>query len=127
MLLNHIGIVNASEEQAGKFYGEFLGFKKSREYVVPSKLSEQLFSLSSDIKAVVYEKGEVRFEIFIYPDSVPASPEIRHAALFVDDLTSFLDRTSQFQVEHIIGETAEKTVHFIKDYSGNMIEVKQKP
>jgi methylmalonyl-CoA/ethylmalonyl-CoA epimerase len=126
MLLNHIGIVNASEEQAEKFYGEFLELEKSREYVVPAELSEQLFSLGSDIKAIVYERDSIRFEIFIYPDSVPASPEIRHVALFVDDLTSFLDRTSQFEVEHIIGKTSEKTVHFIKDYSGNMIEVKQK-
>jgi extradiol dioxygenase family protein len=127
MLLNHIGIVNASEEQAGKFYGEFLELKKSREYVVPSELSEQLFKIKSDIQAVVYERDDVRLEIFIYPDSVPVTSEIRHVALFVDDLTSFLERAVQFKVEHIIGKTSEKTVHFIKDYSGNMIEVKQKP
>jgi len=127
MLLNHIGIVNASEEQAEKFYGEFLGLEKSREYSVPAELSEQLFRQSSNIKAVVYGKDGISFEIFIYPDSVPVSPEIRHVALFVDDLTSFLDRAVRFQVEHIIGKTSEKTVHFIKDYSGNMIEVKQKP
>ena len=127
MLLNHIGIVNAREEHAGRFYGEFLELDKSREYTVPSELSEQLFNLSSDIKAVVYEKQGIRFEIFIYPDSVPVTSEIRHAALFVDDLTAFLDRARQFKVKHIIGKTSEKTVHFIKDYSGNMIEVKQKP
>ncbi len=127
MLLNHIGIVNANEEQAEKFYGEFLGLEKSREYVVPSELSEQCFKVNSDINAVVYEKNDIRFEIFIYPDSVPASPEIRHVALFVDDLASFLEKAGQFQVEYIIGKTSEKTVHFIKDYSGNMIEIKQKP
>ncbi len=127
MLFNHVGIVNASPDQAEKFYGEFLGFEKSREYTVPSELSEQLFQLSTDIKAVVYKKDGILFEIFIYPDSVPASHEIRHTALFVDDLTAFLDRAGQFNVEHIIGKTPEKTVHFIKDYAGNMIEVKQKP
>ena len=127
MFLNHIGLVNSSEEQAEKFYGDFLELEKSREYVVPSELSEQLFKIKNDIQAVVYEKDNIRFEIFIYPDSVPASPEIRHVALFVDDLTSFLEKAGQFHVEHIIGKTSEKTVHFIKDYSGNMIEVKQKP
>jgi extradiol dioxygenase family protein len=127
MLLNHIAIVNASEEHAEKFYGQFLELEKSREYTVSSELAEQLFSLSSEFKAVVYEKDGIRFEIFLYPDSVPESSDIRHAALFVDDLTAFLDRARRFEVEHIIGKTAEKTVHFIKDYSGNMIEVKQKP
>ena len=127
MLLNHIGLVNASEEQAEKFYGDFLELEKSREYVVPAELSAQLFNITNDINAVVYEKNDIRFEIFIYSDSVPASPEIRHVALFVDDITAFLKRAVQFQVDHIIGRTSEKTVHFIKDYSGNMIEVKQKP
>jgi extradiol dioxygenase family protein len=127
MLLNHVAIVNASEEQAEKFYGEFLELEKSREYTVTSELAEQLFNLSVDIMAVVYEKNGIRFEIFIYPDSVPATSEIRHTALFVDDLSAFLDRAKRFNVEHIIGKIPEKTVHFIKDYSGNMIEIKQKP
>jgi len=127
MHLNHIGIVNANEEQAGKFYGEFLKLEKSREYVVPAELSEQLFEIENDIKAVVYERDDVRFEIFIYQDAIPSSSEIRHTALFVDDLASFLERADQFEVEHITGMTSDKTVHFIKDYSGNMIEVKQKP
>jgi len=126
MHLNHIGIVNAKEEQAERFYGEFLNLEKSREYVVPAELSEQLFKINRDIQAVVYERDGVRFEIFIYPDSGPSAPEIRHTALFVDDLPAFLNRAGQFQIEHIIGKTSEKTVHFIKDYSGNMIEVKQK-
>ncbi len=127
MLLNHVALVNATEEQADKFYGEFLELKKSREYTVPAGLSLQLFNLRSDINAVVYEKDSIRFEIFIYPDVIPATSEIRHSALFVDNLSAFLDRAGRFQVEHIIGTIPEKTVHFIKDYSGNMIEVKQKP
>jgi extradiol dioxygenase family protein len=127
MLLNHVALVNTSEKQAGRFYGEFLEFEKTREYTVTSGLAEQLFSLNRDIKAVVYEKDSIRFEIFIYPDSIPATSEIRHTALFVDDLSAFLERASEFQIEHILGKTPEKTVHFIKDYSGNLIEVKQKP
>jgi extradiol dioxygenase family protein len=126
MFLNHVALVNATEEQAGKFYGEFLELEKTREYTVPSELAQQLFSLNWDIKAVVYEKDSIRFEIFIDPDSIPATSEIRHIALFVDDLSAFLERAVRFQVEHIIGRIPEKMVHFIKDYSGNMIEVKQK-
>ena len=126
MHLNHVALVNTSDEQAGKFYGEFLELEKTREYTVTSGLAEQLFSLNRDIKAVVYEKDSIRFEIFIDPDSIPATSEIRHTALFVDDLSAFLERAGQFKVEHIIGKIPEKTVHFIKDYSGNMIEIKQK-
>ncbi len=127
MLLNHVALVNATEEQAERFYGEFLDLEKTREYTVTSGLAEQLFSLNRDIKAVVYEKDSIRFEIFIYPDSIPATSDIRHTALFVDDLSAFLERAGRFQVKHIIGTIPEKTVHFITDYSGNLIEVKQKP
>ena len=62
MLLNHVALVNTSDEQAGKFYGEFLELEKTREYTVTSGLAEQLFSLNRDIKAVVYEKGKIHID-----------------------------------------------------------------
>ncbi len=127
MLFNHVAIVNASIEQAEKFYGQFLELEKSREYTVTSELANQLFNVNNDIQAIVYEKNSIRFEIFIYPESTPENTDIRHSALYVDDLTAFLDRARQFEVEHITGRIPDKTVHFIKDYSGNKIEVKQKP
>jgi extradiol dioxygenase family protein len=121
-----VGIVNESEEKAERFYGEFLGLQKTRQYMVPPELSEQLFSISSEIKALVFERDEIKIEVFICPECRQPSPELRHIGLLLNDLQAILNRARVFGVEHIVGKTREKTVHFIRDFSGNLIEVKQK-
>jgi len=126
MLLHHAGIVNRREDEAERFYGEFLGLKRTRQYIVPPELSEQLFSIRQEIKAIVFEGEGARIEVFIHPAFNPLPREIRHIALHVDDLRAFLKRAEEFSITHIIGKTKDKTVHFIRDYSGNLIEIKQR-
>lgn len=126
MVLNHIGIVNETEDQAIRFYSGFLGLKKTREFILPLELAEQLFNYPREIKMMVFENNGIKVEAFICPDcSKCPSPDVRHVGLFVDDLAVFLEKARQAGVEHIVGKTESKTVHFIKDFFGNMIEVKQ--
>ncbi len=125
MQLNHVGIINKSEEDAVRFYGDFLGFEKTREFYVPSELSEQLFSISRDIKMLVFEMDGVKLELFISPDFKPASPDMMHSGFLLNDLTETLNKAPQAGVEVIIGKTKDKTVYFLRDFSGNLIEIKQ--
>ncbi len=125
MLLHHVGIVNESEEKAERFYREFLGLKKTRQYIVPPELSGQLFSVPEEMKAIVFEGKGVRIEVFIHPEFRQPSPEIRHIGFLFDDLQAILERARLFSVKHIVGKTKDKSVHFVRDYSGNLIEIKQ--
>jgi catechol 2,3-dioxygenase-like lactoylglutathione lyase family enzyme len=126
MQLNHTGIINHSEVSALRFYQDFLGFKKVKESIVPLELSEQLFSVSSEINVIVLEKDGIKLEVFICPDCKQPSPDLRHIGLLVDDLSSVVEKARKANVEVIIGKTHEKTVYFLRDFSGNLIEVKQK-
>ena len=127
MDLNHAGVMNLNEAHAELFYGEILGFRKTRDFNLPVELSEQLFDLSREIKILVFERDGIKLEVFICPEcKQQPQPDFRHVGLFVDNLDELLKKASQAGVEHIIGKTTEKTVHFIKDFSGNLIEIKQK-
>ncbi|MCP4268178.1 MAG: VOC family protein [Candidatus Brocadiaceae bacterium] len=126
MELNHVGIINKCEEQALKFYGEFLGLKKTKEMLLVQELSEQLFSVSKEIKVVVFENEELKIEIFI-SDFQPENPNFTHFGIMVDSLPEITERAGQFNADLIIGKHKDKTVYFLKDFSGNIIEVKQKP
>lgn len=77
MELNHVGITNKSEEQALLFYRDFLGLEKTREILLPPELSEQLFSLSQEIKVFVFEKTGIKIEVFI-SDFQHANPNFTH-------------------------------------------------
>lgn len=125
MQLNHIGIINKSEEQAITFYKDFLGLEKTREILLPPELSVQLFSLSREIKVLVFEKDDFKIEVFI-SDFQLASPDFIHFCITVDNLSEITENAPKSKVDLIIGKHKDKTVYFVKDFSGNLIEIKQK-
>ena len=126
MELNHIGITNKSEEQAIRFYQDFLGLEKTREILLAPELSEQLFSRSQEIKILVFERTGLKVEVFI-SDFQHANPNFTHFGLMLDNFTEITEKAQRSHVELIIGKYKEKTVYFLKDFSGNLIEIKQKP
>lgn len=126
MDLNHIGVINNSDEQALQFYENFLGLEKTKEILLSPELSEQLFSLSQEIKVLVFEKHGIKIEVFI-SDFQPAQPNFTHFGIMLDNLSEITEKAKKYNVDIIIGKHKEKTVYFLKDFSGNLIEIKQKP
>ncbi|MFQ5962807.1 MAG: VOC family protein [Candidatus Scalinduaceae bacterium] len=126
MKLNHIGIINKSEEQALPFYKDFLGLEKTKEIILSPELSEQLFSLSQEVKVLVFENDGIKIEVFI-SDFQLAHPNFTHFGIMVDNFSEITEKAKRSNVDLIIGKHKEKTVYFLKDFSGNLIEVKQKP
>ncbi len=126
MQLNHVGIINKSEEQALKFYNEFLGLKKTREILLAPELSEQLFCHSKVIKVLVFENEGLKIEVFI-SDFQAEDPNFTHFGIMVDNISEISENARRSNVNLIIGTHKDKTVYFLKDFSGNLIEVKQKP
>lgn len=126
MVLNHVGIINQSSEQAERFYADLLKFEKTREFLLSPELSQQLFDLSREVNVLVFERDGIKIEVFICPECIVPSPNLSHMGLYLDDLPAMVEQARKAGVERIVGKTAEKTVHFIKDFSGNLIEIKQK-
>lgn len=123
--INHVGIVNGDEARALSFYRDFLGFSYTREFAVAPDLSEQLFSISGEIRVLVFEKEGMKIEVFIFPGFAPPPQTLSHLGLTVDNLDEFIVRATAQGVPVITGRHKEKTVHFVKDFAGNLIEIKQ--
>ncbi|MCF6156962.1 MAG: hypothetical protein E3K36_17395 [Candidatus Brocadia sp.] len=125
MELNHIGITNTNEEQALRFYRDFLGLEKTREILLDPELSEQLFSLSREIKVLVFEKIGIKIEVFI-SDFHHANPNFTHFGIMLDNFSEVTEKARRSNVDIIMGKHKDKIVYFLKDFSGNLIEIKQK-
>jgi catechol 2,3-dioxygenase-like lactoylglutathione lyase family enzyme len=125
MLLNHIGVFNKSREDALLFYRDFLGLALTRETTVSQELSEQLFAISRDITMLVFEKDGIKIEIFICPECKLPSPDLNHIGLLLEDFPEMLQKVLKAGITLITGRTKEKTIYFIRDFSGNLIEIKQ--
>jgi catechol 2,3-dioxygenase-like lactoylglutathione lyase family enzyme len=124
MLLNHVGLINRSEEEAIRFYRDFLGFEKTRDFLVSPDLSGQLFAVSQEVKVLVFEREGIKVEVFI-TDTLLPSPDFRHIGLMLKDFSEIIEKAPQAGVELITGTTKDKTVYFLKDFSGNLIEIKR--
>lgn len=125
MELNHLGVTNKNAEQAIRFYQDFLGLEKTREILLAPELSEQLFSLSQEIKVLVFEKPGIKIEVFI-SDFQHANPNFTHFGVMLDNFSEVTEKAQRSHVDLIIGKHKDKTVYFLKDFSGNLIEIKQK-
>jgi methylmalonyl-CoA/ethylmalonyl-CoA epimerase len=125
MLLDHVGIVNRDGNEAVRFYHDLLGLDTIKESAVLPQLSRQLFSIDREIRMIVYGRGNLKVEVFILPGFTAPSPAVAHFGLQVPDLSGLLERVKEAGVKVISAERGGRTVHFVEDFSGNRIEVKQ--
>jgi len=126
MLLSHAGITNRDADQARSFYRDFLGLELVKESTVPGDLVRQLFAVDRDIDMLVFEGDGVKIEVFICSDCSLPSPDFNHIALLLDNFQGILDSAPAHGIDVISGSRGEKTVHFLRDFTGNLIEIKQK-
>lgn len=124
MLLHHVGIFNRDENQAVKFYHDFLGMEKVRQYRVTPELSQQLFSVATETRVVTFARGDVKIEIFLCTEFNLPAPNMPHFCLHLENFSEILETARLSGIEVITGKKEDKIVYFLRDFSGNMIEIK---
>jgi len=124
MLLQHAGLTCSTEDNADKFYRDLLGLNKSEPKILPSDLSKAIFNLDAELKMINYMDEHIHFEIFITDQFGTSQRPIEHLCLEVDDLDGFIEKCRSMQVEAARIPKGEKTLTFIKDFDGNLFEIK---
>ena len=125
MQLKHIALVSSAEEKADRFYMEVLGLKKVNEKIIPATLSNQLFKVNSELKIVNYADDDVHFEIFISDTQRMQTDRIDHVCLAADNLEAFLETCRKMEVNIVRIPKGDAIITFIKDYDGNLFEIKE--
>ena len=124
MILRHIALVCSSDQNSDKFYGNLLGLKKIGSKSIPSALSKQIFGLDSELKIINYADDNIHFEIFISTQKSPDLKKIEHVCLEVEDLNKYLEKCRIMGVEILQIPKGESYLVFVKDYDGNLFEIK---
>lgn len=126
MVLRHVGLRCGSEENSDRFYKDLLGLEKSRTKTLPAFLSKSIFNLDAELDIINYLNEDLHFEIFITDRSKDSSRQIEHLCLEIDDLNYFLNKCNAFGVEVAQIPKGDKTLTFIRDFDGNLFEIKEK-
>ena len=124
MRLLHVGLACRYEADSDRFYRDLLGLSKQEPKTLPRSLANAIFAVDRELTMINYVSDDVRFEIFITDTAGNTPAPITHTCLTVDDLDGFLARCRAQNVAVAQIPRGNYTVNFIKDYAGNLFEVK---
>jgi len=124
-MVTHLGVPCRNKEEADRFFTTVLGLPLTRSFQVPAALSQAIFHTARAVDVLVYDDGTTRIEAFVTPEHAPSG--YAHAGLQVDDLAEVINRCTQEGLECIIVPRGEKQLHFLRDSSGSLFEVTEKP
>lgn len=125
MVLRHVGLTCGSEENSDRFYADLLCLTKSEPKILPSELSKAIFDLDTELVMINYLNEHVHFEIFIIDHHENHCQKIAHTCLGVEDLEIFLEKCHSLDVDVARIPKGDKTLIFIKDFDGNLFEIKE--
>ena len=128
MFLKHVALVCRSEKNSDKFYEQLLGLKKQDPKILPGELSKQIFNLDAEYPIINYIDGNTHFEIFIDDrlDSLQNDKKIDHVCIEIENLEGFLERCRELDVKISQIPKGDKLLTFIRDFDGNLFEIKSK-
>ena len=125
MLLKHVGLTCSTEENSDKFYQDVLGLNKSVPKTLASDLSKAIFNVDAELSIINYMDENLHFEIFITNRIGNNSEPIAHLCLEVDDLYGLIEKCRSLNLEITQIPKGGKTLTFIKDFDGNLFEIKR--
>ncbi len=126
MHLNHVALFCTSEEKSDLFYMNILGLEKTGSKQVSKDLSNQIFDLDKEYKIINYANKEIKFEIFIGNSDAFSVKGVDHTCIEVENRELFLKRCSENGAEIRKIPKGESFLVFIKDFDGNLFEIKEK-
>jgi catechol 2,3-dioxygenase-like lactoylglutathione lyase family enzyme len=124
MILKHVGLACSTEDNADKFYRDLLGLNKSEPKILPLDLSRAIFDIEAELKIINYIGKDLHFEVFISSRINNKYRQIAHLCLEVDALSEFIQKCRGLGVEISRIPKGDKFLTFVKDFDGNLFEIK---
>jgi hypothetical protein len=122
--LNHIAVVSTDKKLADLFFSKILELPKVRSFTISESLSEAIFQQKEQIDINVYDNGILCFEVFITKHTTPHIFD--HVCLEVKNRDAFIKRCREFAIKPILIQKNGKQLVFIRDFSHNLYEIKEK-
>jgi catechol 2,3-dioxygenase-like lactoylglutathione lyase family enzyme len=126
MKIEHVAIASNSVEDSDKFFINLLGLKKTRSFIVSADLMVQFFNVDKEQQIIRYENDTLSFEVFITNDDSKSKDIFSHICLVVENHEGFIEKSRSlgFEVIKVPRKSGEGYYLFIKDFFGNLYEIK---
>lgn len=123
-ILKHVALQYSDRKQAEIFFTKILEMKLEKTFTISNELSNEIFGISRETLVNVYKNENTCFEIFITDKKTDYGFE--HACIQINNKEEFIERCKEYGIKPIFVKKGVKTLLFIKDFSGNLFEIKVK-
>lgn len=120
----HIALQYKDRKQAEIFFTKVLKLNLIKTFDLSKELSNQIFGKNEDAIVDVYANDYSCFEIFISKTLINHNYE--HTCIEIKDKEEFINRCKKYGIEPFFVKKDLKKLLFIKDYAGNLYEIKEK-
>ena len=121
----HAGLVSSSEDRADRFFGDVLGFEKTRKSELSAELADRLFGVDAGCEIVYYGSGDLELEVFLTRPPEMAGSRIGHLCLEVASRAELLARCAEIGIAVREAPKGDSRIVFIEDADGNLFEIKE--
>ena len=121
--LHHIGVQCKNKEQTILFYQKILGLDLVKSFFLDPEISYSIFNILRNVEVLAFQNDAVYIEVFI--GDGPYKPDYNHTCIVVENIKNFIAQCESFNVESFSVKKGEKLLWFIKDFSGNLFEIKE--
>lgn len=127
---SHVGILTYNFNRMLNFYTEILGFKKEKLEIIPGSVIKPIFGIASGCKFMKLKSDNLRVEIFQpltgrVKNKPRGNPGFNHCSLLVKNRENFVQRLKAKKVKIIRIERDNRSIYFLKDPDGNLIEIQE--
>ena len=122
--IHHIALQCDDKNKTMVFYQKVLGLILTKSFTVSKELTKEIFDIDQEVEVLVFQDSNVYLEVFIIQNGQNKS--CNHIGLIVDNLSEFIDVCNHHHVTYYSVKKSDKIIWFIKDFSGNIFEIKQR-
>ena len=123
-ILKHVALQYSDKKQADIFFSKILGLELKKTFNISNDLSYEIFGIKEEILIVVYKNENTCFEIFITDKKTESKFE--HTCIQINNKEEFIERCKKNGIKPLFVKKGEKILLFIKDFAGNLFEIKEK-
>ena len=119
----HTALQIKNESEITAFYENILGFERQYDFILDDCLTEKIFGRKRQVKVFNIRREFVVLELFIDPHK-EYSAAYTHICFGVSDKNEIIQKAFKADFEVVEVQRIKGSVYFIKDYSGNIFEIK---
>jgi len=120
-MLKHVALHNEDREKAKTFFTKIFGLSFKKTFNLNKQLTNKIFGINEDVTVDVYANEKIYLEIFI--TDLKTNHGFQHVCIKVENKKEFIKQCKKYDIKPILIKKGEKTLLFIRDYSGNLFEI----